>query len=444
MSSSDPKFDALMVDWLYDELDPAEAKSFEEHLESNPDALAEASALKRTRAAFQDLGDSEPPPALSSILMHEAARAVEQSPSLWARCAALFQPIFLHPAASAMATLVIVAGVAGALYSNKGDMVAEPTARSNAIQLERGNQAGNVPQAEPVAAPSALPTGGFAETTTVAGELNDQSEPQESPSQEGYRVGLASDGDEAAMEAAKDAPVAELKERADEVDTSFTPSRRTAKGKGSEGLRFDAKQRRSSRERTTRLRDANANAISGAGSFAKAPESPGGDAWQLNLEGAGASDKRSESESSRKAAKSKPTTKRDSLKKSKKKAQRPRPSAPSNKNARSNTAGKKEVAASWEEEKTALLNAAARGKRCREAGRVANDILDRKPAYYKKKVEGSKAVGACRSYVASETKRRASLRSKRTAKSRKSKSGSIPSKAKAAPQMDESNAQASE
>lgn len=132
MSSSKPDFDALMVDWLYGELDATEAARFEEHLARHPEARAEAEAFKRTRVAFKDLGEAEPTDSLSAILMHEAALAVTPKETLWSRFSALFQPLVMHPAASAMATVVLLAGVAGALYLNEGAKLAEPVASSTA------------------------------------------------------------------------------------------------------------------------------------------------------------------------------------------------------------------------------------------------------------------------------------------------------------------------
>jgi hypothetical protein len=91
---------------------------------------------------------------------------------------------------------------------------------------------------------------------------------------------------------------------------------------------------------------------------------------------------------------------------------------------------------SWEETQTTRLKAAWKGKRCQEAGKIANDILDRNPDFYTKRVKNTKAVTECSYYVKNETKRRA--RKRRATKKRAS--GGSTSKAKAAPQRDEAAA----
>jgi hypothetical protein len=413
MSSSDTNFDALMVDWLYDELDPAEAKSFEEHLEAHPEARAEATALKQTRAAFQELDEAEPPSSLSAILMHEAAQAAEPKVGLWASFTALFQPIFMHPGVSAMATLVVVVGVAGALYSRKGDVAMEAQPVAVTAQPSADKAMGAPPPAAP--APETLAAKEL-EQTIEAEEVADEEAPEPDPSV-GYQVGLAGDGAEGAIATAKDS-FDKLEER--KSDSKSLPgklgranTRKTAKGRSTRDFESDRSENKPS-DIAFGTVDSSTNAISGARAFADAPA--GGEAAPA------------EKAQSGKRSKSKPKV-------AKKKA-RPKSTAPANRRAQAGPAQAQQKQ-SWEDQKAATLAAAARDKRCRDAGIIANDILDKKPAYYKKKVAGTKAVKDCRSYVASETKRRAKVRSKRAARSKKA--AGQPKKAKAAPRLDEAN-----
>ena len=76
-------------------------------------------------------------------------------------------------------------------------------------------------------------------------------------------------------------------------------------------------------------------------------------------------------------------------------------------------------------------SALAAGKKdCREAARIANDILDRNPDYYYKKVAGSKSVQPCSWYVRDERTRRV------TARKAKSSNTGAAAKAKAAPRKE--------
>ncbi len=420
MPSSEPNFDAKMVDWLYDELDPSEVESFEKHLEANPAAQAEAAALKRTREAFRELDQSEPPPALSAILMHEAAKSVQQSPGLWARFAGLFQPIFLHPAVSAMATLVIVAGVAGALYSRHGDMAYEPKASVNASM-------GEAAPAEELPAAANLPstlqglTAMEDSESALANEVGDDLAESESdlPGNDGYRVGMANKATEGAIQSAADS------RNARRFDDDNSNSNAWGSGKGGGGSASDSSARPEYKAPAQgMLGGANTIAISGGRGYASSPPPPPSAKPKPEPSVQTAKSKRSR--------KSPASKKRDFAAPSEKAAEERAPVA------REANKEQKDKAGSWEDQKRSVLNAAAKSKRCREAGRIANDILDKKPAYYNRKVKNSQAVSDCGSYVASETKRRAKRRSKQAANARKKAAGT-PKKAKAAPRKTDYN-----
>lgn len=416
MPASEPNFDARMVDWLYDELDPAEAKSFEKHLEANPAVLAEAHALKRTREAFREMDQCEPSVGLSSKLMHEAARAVAQSPGLWARLTAFMQPVFLHPAASAMATLVVVAGVAGALYSRNGDMAVQPTAAVSANESAGDEGDPNAAALAP-ARESASATTVPAKNLAVGGSAGLA---QGVTEEQGYRIDLASDGAEGKIKAAEDSLQSERSTSKDDD----APSEFDKKwgGKDSFDLGVIAP------EAEMPQRDAPPK-----GRLNRLPEERGYAAPPPPALAKPAITGKTR------------TTETKSAKK--------RQEVPPQPRTRSKSAGpgkgpaqiqdqdkEKPDPLSWADEKTRVLNAAAKDKRCLDAGRIANDILDQKPSYYKQKVEGSKAVSDCGRYVASETNRRAKLRKKQAAAARKKAAGT-PTKAKAAPR-DETRSEA--
>ncbi|RMH42463.1 MAG: hypothetical protein D6689_07980, partial [Deltaproteobacteria bacterium] len=130
------EIDALMVDYLYGELSASEAEEFRKRLDADPDLRAEVAALERTRRAFGALEQEEPPPAVTARLMHAAAQrapaAPAREPGLWARIAAWFEPVARHPAVASVAALVVVGGVAGALYLRGYDRMARPVVATEA------------------------------------------------------------------------------------------------------------------------------------------------------------------------------------------------------------------------------------------------------------------------------------------------------------------------
>jgi len=67
------EMDELLVDYLYDELDPARRPAFEEHLATCARCTAEVAAFRRVRQAARALPSEEPSAALSERLMAAAA-----------------------------------------------------------------------------------------------------------------------------------------------------------------------------------------------------------------------------------------------------------------------------------------------------------------------------------------------------------------------------------
>jgi hypothetical protein len=310
-----------------------------------------------------------------------------------------------------MATLVIVVGVAGALYSRKGDVAMEAQPVTVSAQSKEM-------RATTLNAPAALnPSAADQLQLAIPAGAADEDAPEPEPTA-GYRVGLAEEQTEGAIATAKDS-YDEVDERKADLSRSSRRGRMKSAPARRDDLQFDSTVSKPNDPGFGHAETA--NVVSGSRGFADAPA--GDDGLRE------AQDKTSprESERSRKATKAKPKSV------AKKKMAQPPPPA-------NRPQAKQEL--SWEAQQTATLAAAARAKRCLAAGRIANDILDKKPDYYKKNVAGTKAVSDCRSYVASETRRRAKARSKRAAQ-RSKKAAGVPSKAKAAPQ-DESSLEAAE
>ena len=391
MSSSNTDFDTKLVDWLYGELDSDGLASFEAHLEAHPEHKAEAHALRETRIAFQGFPEAEPSTALTTMLMQQAAAEVQPKAGLWSAFAGFFQPVFLHPAASAMATVVLLAGVAGTLYLRNGQMVAEPTSAKS--QSERPvAMAGDSESAPGAAMPEpALGSQDPAKREEAAEFDQVAAAPSDDSRDEGYTADLASPAQEQSVRAALDA---------DGVLGGAVGNRgplETTK-KEADGFAFAT--------------DVTANAISGGA------RGMGGESLSLN--------------ESR-------TKNRDDGDAMAEPARRQRASVPP---PAVKTAVAKKDEANWEQQQVVSFKAAARTKRCRDAGRIANDLQEKNPRAYDENVKGSPEESDCSYYIASETKRRSKAKTAKRALSKSKKSNvkgqgkSIPKKAVAAPQQD--------
>jgi hypothetical protein len=129
--------DALLIGALYGELTPADEARLAAHLDSHP---ADKTALDDLKAARESVKASrifelqtEPPQAISAVLLQEAARraprrgaAPDGERESWFH--RFVRSFAAHPAMAAAAMLVVVVGVAGTLYMKNGDQFAEKTA----------------------------------------------------------------------------------------------------------------------------------------------------------------------------------------------------------------------------------------------------------------------------------------------------------------------------
>jgi len=156
--------DALLIGALYGELTPADEARLTAHLESHP---ADKTALDDLKAARESVKASrifelqtEPPQAISAVLLQEAARRAPR------RAAAgsdgereswfhrFVRSFAAHPAMAAAAMLVVVVGVAGTLYMKNGDQFAEKTAAPEQVAIDT-SRSDNVAATAPTDNPSA-------------------------------------------------------------------------------------------------------------------------------------------------------------------------------------------------------------------------------------------------------------------------------------------------
>ncbi len=353
MSTSNTNFDALMVDWLYGELDSAQVDRFEAHLKSNPEAMAEAMALRQIRLAAKGLQDAEPSQALTTILMREAgAHAPKPSGGLWASFVGFFQPLLFHPASLAIASFVLVVGIAGTLYIRNGESIVAKTSDTSA---------------------AAAPSDSFSEQPRLA---RGGSAPAIAPTSEVQSEERALEAQEKVVALADEAEFGRVGEMLDD-DVQQEVSGKTPKRDKSMNKKALPKAAQVAREnsypRVGGLRSdlAASNAVTGAA----APATKGAVAATIEME-----------------------------------------------------------EKSWEEEALTRFRRAARSKRCKEAGRIANDLRERKPESYKSSIDGSKEESDCKFYIASETTRRKRARMAKAKRAAKKSGGSVPAKAKAGKQ----------
>ena len=112
----------LMMDYLYRELDAPERAAFEAALARYPDCAAEVESLERTRQAAAALPPARPPARVRSQLLDEAARhgpkaakptQADAKGGLGAWWARVMAPLMAHPGMAAVASLVLIGGIAG-------------------------------------------------------------------------------------------------------------------------------------------------------------------------------------------------------------------------------------------------------------------------------------------------------------------------------------------
>ncbi|HKE19254.1 MAG TPA: zf-HC2 domain-containing protein [Kofleriaceae bacterium] len=431
--------DELMMDWLYDELDPSSSARVAEHVDGCARCSAEVGALRRTRAAFRDLSDVEPPPAVSAILLHEAAlrspataaaappRAAD-SPPIWIRLRDWLRPLALHPAATAMATLLLVAGVAGALYVRRGWNIGSPMqvpaasdGNSSARSSAAATPAPDAPEPPPPGAPQydmsvAAATGageGRIEAENAPPAKTPDNTPDNTVDQFAHRgdapaAALLEGDGEAQLRAATGAKDARKKIARRQPSAGEKMKEPADDLGGDKGLADgdQVKQRGLEPAKPDSAPTVQEGAVGGAGAAGPGAASP---STTIASEDRGRLSRAKKTSPPPADAKAKPSGERALTKEER----------------------------GWLDLQEQKLAALARDKRCRAAAAIANDILDRNPDFYARRVRDSKLVAPCRSYVNGEQRRRAAMRAK-SPPAAASKAGAEPAKTvPAAPARDE-------
>jgi hypothetical protein len=137
--------DALLIGALYGELTPADEARLATHLDTHPGDRGALDDLKFVRQAVLDSRilavQLEPPQALSAVLLQEAHRrapkrvvARDENEGWFARFAKSFMA---HPAMAAAAMLVLVLGGAGIMYMKNGQdqFAAQEAAQPSATRV---------------------------------------------------------------------------------------------------------------------------------------------------------------------------------------------------------------------------------------------------------------------------------------------------------------------
>src|SRR3569623_1259081 len=143
--------DALLIGALYGELTPADEARLAAHLEGHP---ADKTALDDLKSAREQVKlsrifelQTDPPQAISAVLLQEAARRApknvvtgDRSHDSWFQ--RFVRSFASHPAMAAAAMLVLVVGIAGTLYMKNGSVGVAPTAdMANAKEQAAGSAA---------------------------------------------------------------------------------------------------------------------------------------------------------------------------------------------------------------------------------------------------------------------------------------------------------------
>jgi hypothetical protein len=424
------KIDELMMDWLYRELDESSSARVAEHVEGCARCAAEATALQRTRAAFRDLSPVDPPVAVSAILLHEAARrapaaaaaprAAAAEGGFWATVRSWFRPIALHPAAAAIATLVLIAGVAGTLYVRHGDEMTDTqdlalpvtdSASATATPVAPGTaeEAPEVPKAEPAAAAQAAP----------ADEANDDD-------QEGYSADLL--GKEAQAELSREMSEHRLERMSKDAAKQLSADRKVVPA---------SKGGKKAEKKAAEPKGPIANAVSGADPLIEG---------EADLRGGTLGNARGRASDKMQQA-SKPPAATPPASTGSTSSAPPVQVAPGADGAldfedstvRGDSGGtyraykEKPMTPAELKSSEGKLGSAVKKNDCLTAARIANDILDRNRDYYYKKVASQ--TKPCQMYVNKETQTRSARRQSKNVGS--GKNVAAPQKMKAAKQKDQ-------
>jgi hypothetical protein len=454
--------DELMMDWLYEELDPASSSRVAEHMGICPRCSAQAGALRRTREAFRGLSDLEPPASVSAILLHEAARRapsvaaapVKAAPArasdgegfgAWLR--SWLRPLAMHPAATALATLVLVAGVAGALFVRHGaDMAApRPVGSSEAPPAWTGEAAADrtSPASAPTEAPAEekAPAAAPEPSPPVDRTESAKRDPADSP---------ADSFDDDSIAGGPDLP----KAQSGDVQARLLDGKQQAQLRDAEAVekeRAGAAERQAGLERDKSARSSR-SAAKNKPAFAQPP--PADKAFEVGLAQA---PRKGEAAQAGEEGRAAPPAQADTATRTRggpavggaaggpsradrgveggvlapaappPEPARPQPTADTGAAAHAETApgtappGARRGASreplsreeqGWLDSSTQKLAGLVKVRRCREAAAVANDILDRNADFYSRRIADPKVTAPCQRYVTDERRKRVVSRAK--------------------------------
>ena len=113
------RIEDLLVDYIYQELDPSQVELFEAHLQGCERCTEEVSAYESARSLFASLPEEDPPAQISALLLQEASRAVQPPEAgFWEKLRIGIRSLAMHPATTAAMTLTLVLGISFYVYKN--------------------------------------------------------------------------------------------------------------------------------------------------------------------------------------------------------------------------------------------------------------------------------------------------------------------------------------
>jgi hypothetical protein len=363
-------FDVLVVDWLYDELDPAEVARFTRHVDGCAACWQAAESLVQVRALMRALPEEEPPAAISARVLREATAhaAIQQGHGLSRVSAWITGALgraWAHPAAAAMASLVLVAGVAGALFARDRLEMAAPRAESTAVH--RDDAPG---QTAPVAGiMGGSESGGALPSPAAEAVQPSEMATDESPDDERQGRGRLSE---------MNAPMGEEKIAAERERRKplATPARRA--------------DRQLERGLAAQAGDAEEQTVSLAQDMASEAllDLPGDRDGQGYADGSGGAGKQSPPQAPAAAG---PRENAAAEPAGRDKSEDAQPRTTTRKASASTT--------TWVESRRTELRAALSDQQCTRAVGIADDIQAREPGYYRSQLASSKELATCRATV---------------------------------------------
>lgn len=168
--STNQQLDALLIGALYGELSPAETLTLDAHLLANPADAGLLAQLRQVHAVVRLGGLTqsfvEPPQAVSALLLQEASRKApkkslvnnhNERPNWFIR---FVRSMALHPGLAAAASLALVAGIGGVLFTRGQGAVQDTAPARSAVVQADSTSAGSAAASAPTlggASPGSAP-----------------------------------------------------------------------------------------------------------------------------------------------------------------------------------------------------------------------------------------------------------------------------------------------